>query len=297
MARSTQRIALRNILFLTDFSEPSAEALPFAAMIARAYGSKVTAVHVVTPSTYAALAADAAAAVLDAEEELANTEMARVAAALAGMAHETIIERGVSVWEVLSRILQENAVDLIALGTHGRTGVKKMLLGSSAEEVFRRTQVPVLSIGPGIKCGAHNGGRFHCVLFATKLNDIAKVAGPYAVSLAQENQSRLILLHVLPAPKPGKQARPTGPSVAEVIHRLEELVPKDAELWCRPEPTVEHGEPSAQILAVANRCGADLIVLGVRGLGVLAPVATRVERAVAYDVVAHAPCPVLTVRG
>ena len=297
MASSTQRIALKNILFLTDFSEPSAEALPFAAMIARAYDSRVTALHVVTPSTYAALAADAAAAVLDAEEELANTEMARVAAALAGVAHETIIERGVSVWEVLSRILQENEVDLIALGTHGRTGLKKMLLGSSAEEVFRRAPVPVLSIGPAVKCGVHNGGRFHSVLLATELSDVSKVATPYAISLAQENQSRLTLLHVLPTPKPGKPSRPAGLSVAEAIHQLEELVPKDAELWCRPEPAVEHGEPSTQILAVANRCGADLIVLGVRGMDVLAPPVTRVEHAVAYKVVAEAPCPVLTVRG
>jgi nucleotide-binding universal stress UspA family protein len=81
------------------------------------------------------------------------------------------------------------------------------------------------------------------------------------------------------------------------LHRLETLVPTDAELWCRLEPTVEHGEPGREILATAKRCGADLIVLGVRGMDTLTSVATRMERAIAYDVVAHAPCPVLTVRG
>ena len=297
MAASTQRIALRNILFLTDFSEPSAQALPFAAMIARAYESRVTVLHALTPSNYAALPENGARAAIDGEEERANAEMARIAAALDSVPCETLIERGASFEEVFLRVLQENQVDLIALGTHGRTGLKKMLIGSSAEEVFRRARVPVLSIGPCVTHGAHNGGRFHCVLFATELNDISNAAAPYAVSLAQENQSRLILLHVLPAPKPGKQSRPYGLSVAEAIHQLEELMPRDAELWCRPEVVVEHGEPGAQILATAESHGADLIVLGVRGLNVAAPVDGRAERATAYGVVAHAPCPVLTVRG
>ena len=62
---------------------------------------------------------------------------------------------------------------------------------------------------------------------------------------------------------------------------------------------MQHGAPAEQILATANQCGADLIVLGVlgvRGLDALTGVATHLNRAIAYDVVAHAPCPVLTVR-
>jgi len=297
LVQANHRISLKNILFLTDFSEPSAAALPFATMIARAYGAKVTALHVLLPSVYEYMAAESGPIVRDDQEDLAKAEMDRVEAALAGGPREAIIERGANVWEVLSRILIEREIDLIALGTHGRTGFKKALIGSAAEEVFRRTVVPVLTIGPGVQSGAHNGGRFHCVLFASALDAVSRAAAPYAVSLAQENQSRLVLLHVLPAPKPGKQVKPTVLSVAEAIHQLEELVPKDAELWCRPDPTVEHGDPGAHILATANRCGADLIVLGVRGLDAAAGLATRVERATAYNVVAHAPCPVLTVRG
>jgi nucleotide-binding universal stress UspA family protein len=75
------------------------------------------------------------------------------------------------------------------------------------------------------------------------------------------------------------------------------MVPAEAELWCRPEAMVQHGDPVEQILATANQCGADLIVLGVRGLNALAGVATHLKRAIAYNVVAHALCPVLTVRG
>lgn len=295
--QANKRIVLKNILFLTDFSESSATAIPFATSIARAYGSVVHALHVLLPSAYTYMTPDVAGTLLDDQEDRARAEMQRVESELVGLPRETIIERGSAVWPVLSQVLKEREVDLIVLGTHGRTGAQKLPLGSSAEEVFRRARVPVLTIGPAVKTGAHSGGKFRCVLFATDFNAVSVVAAPYAISLAQENQARLILLHVLPTPKPGKAARPVEPSVAEAMHQLELLVPQDAELWCRLEPTVSHGEPGREILATADRCGADLIVLGVRGMDTLTGVATRLERAIAYDVVAHAPCPVLTVRG
>jgi nucleotide-binding universal stress UspA family protein len=193
--------------------------------------------------------------------------------------------------------LQEREVDLIVLGTHGRTGLKKLMFGSTAEEVFRRTTVPVLTVGPAVRRPAHNEEQFQCVLFATDFNSVSSVAATYAMSLAQENESRLVLLHVLPAPKLGKSNRSVDLSVAEALHRVQDVLPRDAELWCRPELVVEHGKPGAQILATAERRGADLIVLGVRGMDRLAEFAARTDRAVAYEVIAHAPCPVLTLRG
>ncbi len=295
--QANKRISLKNILFLTDFSEPSGAALPFASAIARSYGSVVHALHVLLPSAYTYMAPEVATTLLDDEEDRARAEMQRVEAELMGLPRETIIERGSAVWPVLSEVLKQHEIDLIVLGTHGRTGVQKLLLGSSAEEVFRRSRVPVLTIGPAVKNGAHNGGRFRCALFATDFNAVSKVAAAYAVSLAQENQAHLVLLSVLPKPRQGKASVSGDLSIAEVIHRLQELVPQEAELWCRPEAMVQHGNPAEQILAAANECGADLIVLGVRGMDALTGIATRMQRAIAYDVVSQAPCPVLTVRG
>ena len=293
----SKRIGLKNVLFLTDFSQPSTAALPFAAMIARSYGAKVTALHVLVPSAYTYMTPEMGVDLLDAQDDAAKSEMEKVEAEFAGLPREVILERNTGVWPVLSKMLQERDIDLIVLGTHGRTGLKKAVFGSTAEEIFRRTAVPVLTIGPGVRTGAHNGGRFHCVLFATDFNAVSSAAAAYAMSLAQENQSRLVLLHVLPAPKPGKAKKAVELSVAEALHRIADLLPGDAELWCRPEPNVEHGEPGAEILATAERCGADLIVLGVRGMDMLTEMVTRVERATAYEVIAHARCPVLTVRG
>ncbi len=295
--QASKRINFKHVLFLTDFSEPSTDALPFATAIARGYGSRVHAVHVIVPTGYTYMTPDVAGQLLDDQEEMAKTEMDRVEAQLIGLPRDTVIERGTNLWEVVSRLVKEREIDLIALGTHGRTGLKKALLGSSAEEVFRRSRVPVLMSGPAARVGAHNGGRFRRVLFATDFNVVSSVAAPYAVSLAQENQAQLILLHVLPLPKPGKTSKPGCLSVAEATHRLEDLVPPEAELWCRPRALVEHGDPAKRILTAAKDCGADLIVLGVRGIDTLASVATRMRKDTAYEVVAHAPCPVLTIRG
>ena len=293
----SKRVSFKNILFLTDFSEPSCDALPIATAIARAYGSTVHAVHVLLPSSYTYMTPEMAPVLLGGQEELARREMQCLEAQLMGQACETIIERGSSLWEVVGRLLKEREIDLIVLGTHGRTGFKKALLGSAAEEMFRRSPVPVILSGPDARTGAHSGGRFRCLLFATDFNAVSSLAAPYAISLAQENQAQLILVHVLPLENPRKSHKPDDLSVAESIHRLKSLVPAEEELWCRPRAVVERGEPAAQILAAAEQHGADLIVLGVRGVDGTAGIATRLQRDVAYDVVAHAQCPVLTVRG
>jgi nucleotide-binding universal stress UspA family protein len=297
IVQTSKRIALNNILFLTDFSDSSETAVPFATSIARAYGSTIYVLHVLLPSAYTHMAPEEAASLLDHEDERARAEMERVEAQFSGLPSELTIERGPGVWPVLAEVLKQREIDLIIMGTHGRTGIQKLLLGSSAEEIFRRSHAPVLTIGPAVRSGSHSGGRFRCVLFATDFNAVSAASISFAVSLAQENQSRLVLLHALPIRKPGKAERDGDLSIAEALHQLQELVPAEAELWCRPEAMVRHGDPTEQILAAANQCGADLIVLGVRGIGRLARGATRLDRAIAYQVVVNATCPVLTVRG
>ena len=291
-----KRISLKNILFLTDFSEPSSVALPFAASIARSYGSAVRALHVILPSPYTYMTPEAADILLKDQEESAAAEMQRVEAELLDVPHETIIERDTGVWPILSEMLEQRDIDLIVMGTHGRTGLQKVLVGSSAEEVFRRSNVPVLTIGPTVRSGAHNGGRFRCILFATDFHAASFAAAPYAISLAQENQSRLVLLHVLPKPGNRNAYKADERSVAEALHHLYQLVPEEAELWCRPDAIVWHGEPGSQILAAAQEYKADLIVVGARAVESLTPIASHLTRATAYKVVSRSTCPVLTVK-
>lgn len=291
-AQAGRRIELKNILFLTDFSEPSEAALPYAESIAREYGCVIHALHVLTPALYTFTAPELTADAIAAQEESAERDMIRLTAQLTGVPNQAIILRDAQLWPALEGVVKERDIDLIVLGTHGRTGAQKMLLGSVAEEIFRRSRVPVLTIGPWTRAGAHNAARFLRVLFATDFTPESLAAAPYAISLAQENQARLVLLHVIPdqAPKVGQ------PSVADIMHRLYTMVPKDAELWCRPEAIVEYGDVAQKILDAAKERGADLIVIGVRSAAGRLGAATHLEGSVAHKIVAHAGCPVLTVR-
>ena len=96
----------------------------------------VHALHVLLPSVCTYMTPDIAVTFLDDEEDRARAEMQRVEAELMVVPRETSIERGSGVWPVLSRVLEESEIDLVVLGTHGQTGMQKVLLGSSAEEMF-----------------------------------------------------------------------------------------------------------------------------------------------------------------
>jgi len=291
------RLVLKNLLFLTDFSEPSELAVPFAVALAREYEAKLHALHVLTPAALSYGNPESAAAAIDGIEERALEEIQRLDAQFGGSSHEIHLVHAESVWSAVEKMLADKDIDLIILGTHGRTGAMKLLLGSVAEEIFRRADVPVLTIGPSVKNGIHNGGRFHRVLYATDFTPEAQAGAPYAISLAEENQSRLLLLHVMRDPADRKADQTAQDSAANVMHQLYEIVPESAEIWCRPEATVRFGPPAERILDTARELEADLIVLGVRNPGQRMSAATHLERATAHKVVANAACAVLTVRG
>lgn len=295
-AKASEPVSFKNVLFLTDFSEPSEAALPFAIGIARAYGSKAFVLHVLLPDPLLYSTPTSVAVVDEAQEDAAKASMQLVASRLAGLPYETVLEWGAGVWPNVEQALKSHDIDLIVVGTHGRTGAEKLLLGSVAEEIFRRSPVPVLTVGPAVSKGIHGAARFHCVLFATDFSAHAHTALPYALSLAQENQARLTLLHVLPY-----DAR-SGPSLNQTamaagLSKLKDLIPDGTDNWCQPETLIESGEPAVRILEVAKRQGADLIVLGVRNIAEHLGAATHLARATAHKVVAHSECPVLTVRG
>ena len=290
------RISLRNVLYLTDFSEPSEAALPFAEAIAREYRCRIHALHVITPAMYAYATPELAGSALASQEECAERDMLKLAAQLTGLPHETIVERAIGVWPAVEQALKQYDTDLIVLGTHGRTGAAKFLLGSVAEEIFRRSHVPVLTIGPRVRNGIHGGARFHRVLFPTDFTPESLAATAYAVSFAQENEAGLILLHVIRGRTREVENERNPISVANALHELGELVPEAAELWCRPETVIDYGNPAEKILAVAQQRDADLIVLGVRDAANRLGAATHLELTTAHKVVAHAQCSVLTVR-
>ena len=290
---AASEIKLDNILYLTDFSEPADAALPFATALAREYGSKVYALHVLRPDVYTCMAPEFSNVVTPGLEQAAETKMQQIESRLNGLPHESIIEWGADVFPTLQRVVRKNDIDLVVLGTHGRRGVQKFFLGSVAEEIWRRASVPVLTIGPGVS-RARNSERLHCVLFVTDFTAESLAALPHAVSMAREYRAHLVLLHVIRQFNQNEIWNEL--TSADAIYHLSQILPPDARLWNRPELVIKHGEPAKNIIDTAVSCGADLIVLGVCG-GDHSGIATHLGGATAHEVVLNATCPVLTVRG
>jgi nucleotide-binding universal stress UspA family protein len=291
----SSRVSIKRILYLTDFSEPSEEAVPFVMSIARNYGSVVTALQILTPPPLVCSMPEASDEVAVSEEELAQSEMLKLDSQLSGVAHETSLEWGGNIWATVAQAIQDTRADLLVLGTRGRTGAEKLALGSVAEEVFRKSVVPVLTIGPSISRGAHRYGEFHRVLLATDFEPSASAAARYAMSFAQESQARLTLLHVVRKRRGAPKSSAIG-SIAEIMHRLSDMIPEDAELYCRPEPVVEYGDPATSILRAAKDRAADIIVLGVHLGGLELTQKLHLECATAHKVIVQSTCPVLTAR-
>ncbi len=289
------RIQLNNILFATDFSPASDVAVAYASALAKHYGAKLYALHVrppvvnpmTPPVTWKSL------------EEAANREseldIQKLLNLFAGLQPEILINDG-DLWSNIEAIMQGTQVDLIVMGTRGRSGVARFVLGSTAERIFRQATCPVLTVGPHSPVRPNSPGEFSHIVFATDFTPESIAAAPFAISLAQEYQAYLTLLHVVEEPKTNELVRP-----AELItsseHLLRNLVSPDAELWCVPQFVVERGDVAEKILDLASRSKADLIVLGVRQQGGFPGAATHLPIAIAHKVVSHAPCPVLTVRG
>jgi len=285
----------RNILYLTDFSPCSDAALTWAVSVAKANRAKVYALHVVIPDTLVFLAPGSPGVVLDMHEEWARGQMERIESQLAEVEHETLIERGGDLWKVIESKLQQFKVDLVVLGTHGRTGLRKVLMGSAAERVLRHSPVPVITVGPAVHDGRTHDGKFQKLLLATDFAEGSAETANYAISFAERNRSNLTLVHVCKTNKRGTREKTKELSIAEALYQLQEMVPGRDAIQIRPDALVECGDPGDRILEVAKRCGADLIVMGIHNSHRVFA-ATHMEISTAHDVVAHSICPVLTVR-
>lgn len=291
---SVKRIRFSNILLATDFSAAANAAAPYGAKIAEYYGSKLFVLYVRPP----AINPNTQPASWRKEEEAARFKEEQQRGELLGMfpglEPEIMIEDG-DLWSNLNVAIEKNNIDLIVIGTRGRSGLGKLLLGSTAEEIFREAPCAVLTVGPHVSAMPERNGEITRILFATDFSP-ESAAARYAVSLAQEYQAQLQLLHVIEDPKADELVRPADLAKA-TEQRLRGLIPEEAKLWCVPEYIVEQGKVAETILNVAAREKAELIVLGVRQPRGVPGAATHLSTATAHQVVSHAICPVLTIRG
>ena len=145
-AAAKTAVGFRNILFATDFSAAAANAIPYVKRIAKHYEANLVVLHVhpsavnpmTPPETWAADAAEEEARDQRHREELLNI--------FAGVPTQVRIEEG-GIQSSLQTAIEKNNIDLVVIGTRGRTGFGKLLLGSVAEEILRTVTCPVLTVG------------------------------------------------------------------------------------------------------------------------------------------------------
>jgi len=289
------RIQLKNILFTTDFSPAAAAALPYAGELAKHYGAKLYALHVRAPVINPMTPPAGWPALERAAEEEERERRETLHNAIPGIEPTVLIEDG-DFWTNVKYVVDEKHIDLIVMGTRGLTGVGKFFLGSAAEEIFRDASCPVLTIGPHAPAEPARGGKVTRILYAANFLHDRIPAAEYALSLAQEYQAHLTLLHVIEEPKVGELVVPQD-LIESSERQLAGIVPKDAELWCVPDFVVERGAVAEKILEVARNRRADLIVLGVHQATGFPGAASHLPISTAHKVVSEAMCPVLTVRG
>jgi len=290
---SRAEFPLRNVLLATDFTPSSQTALLYALSVAHRSHSRIVMAHVVSPGGQRLFGQDAVQRAVDSAWREAQSEITNllIEGKLEGLTHEVVVRQG-EVWPEIEKLIAEYNIDMLVTGTRGRSGVWKMLLGSTAESIFRQASCPVLTVGPRLANPNPPIDGPKRVLYSTGFARQSLYAGGFALALAQRQQAAIAMLHVINEVENDSPQRR-----AELEHeakgKLSSLIPHDSGLPSQPDVFVSFGPTAEAILQLASDWRPDLIVMGVRRHE---RDARRITWATAYNVVAHAPCPVLTVR-
>lgn len=304
-------IEIRRILCPIDFSDYSRRALDHAIAIARWYESTITVLHVfsIAPAAvYAPGPAGFEAIVLtsvDREQLLADVARFAGAESASPNGVQPVVREGNVATEILKHAADMNA-DLLVMGTHGRSGFERLVLGSITEKVLRRARCPVLTV-PRHHPDAvpATRGLFTRMLCPIDFSDCSMHALHYALSLAQEADAHLTVLHVM------AYALEDTPDMYdttitderlsladyrrrredEARQRMNDSLPKTVGEYCSVETMIVRGKPSRAILRIAGERESDLIVIGVQGRGAAD---LMFFGSTTHHVVREATCPVLT---
>lgn len=285
-------IDLARILYATDFSAASLTALPLVSTVARQYKSDVFLANIWSPVPYTLVTPENASTLDQTQEEEARAQAREVlnSPELSGLNATVILEPGSPVVE-LKRIVRQQKIDLVIVGTHGRTGFKHLLMGSVTEELLRSLPCPVLTVGPNVTKQSMESAAIKQILFPTDLSEESRTVFPYVASLASQYRALLTVLHVLPVelvrnPDANTLAEPLRLEMQKTFYPL--IDPRSP-----AEFVIDCGDPVERILAHAESGKAGLIGLGVRRAG---DIIAHFRNTVTYRVLLGAHCPVLTAR-
>lgn len=306
-------IEIRRILCPIDFSDYSRRALDHAIAIARWYGSTVTALHVFPLAPVMAYPPGAPGyepfvlTSVDRSRLLEDMKSFIAAESAPGVSLDAVIRQGSPATEILDHAGALPA-DLLVIGTHGRSGFERLLLGSVTERVLRKATCPVLTVPRGQADAVPAAPvLFRQILCPVDFSASSMHALNHAMSMAQEADAHLTVLHVMTYEH---EYGPEAPGVAagadeltlarfrqqyedNARQRLREAVPDTVAAYCSVDTMITGGKPGHEILRVATDRQSDLIVIGVQGRGVAD---LMFFGSTTQQVVRQAACPVLTLR-
>jgi nucleotide-binding universal stress UspA family protein len=296
-------IQINRILCPIDFSECSYRALHHAMAVARWYEASVTVLHVFTNVPNMEVPGVPLA---DPDHELLIKRMQ----AFAGVAPPPVPVNFVArcAPDVRREILAEAETllaDLIVIGSHGRSGFERLLLGSVTEKVVRKSSCPIMVVppyapdadGPGLTHGVRPR-----ILCAIDFSDASLGALEYAISLAEETDAELTLFHSIEVPPELREPIPVpadfnidqchAAAEAACLQRLRALVPPPVRTYCQVKTAVSEGAAYRQLLRLSAEQPTDLIVMGVHGRGAVDLLLFGSNTA---RVIRAATCPVLII--
>jgi nucleotide-binding universal stress UspA family protein len=260
------------------------------------------------------MAPEAAAEVLTGVKELAALKIAGLMKSnyRGDVPYQAIVQEG-AIDDTLLEIVERKGVDLVVLGTHGRRGLDQLMLGSVAEKVFRLARCPVLTVGPNVTPFTPEAPPFKHILYPMELSADVPDAAAHARTIVKNYDAELTFLNVIKHSLTTSDERawinmaaqhwfdviaklPESPYLDAQMARvhLKDLITPQFDFASTWEAAVELGSPADMILKVATDKASDLIIIGARGAGALARLATHFG-SIAHKVVAHAVCLVLTV--
>lgn len=296
---------IKRILCPIDFSDASRRALDHATVVARWYGARLTAMHVVSPLFVpmppVLFAEPAPATTPHLSEAETDDVAARVRtwlgpAAQAGVDADVRIEEGN---QPASHVLAYAAAwpaDLIVLGTHGRSGFDHLLLGSVTEKILRKAPCPVMTVPP--PAASASTLPYKRILCPVDFSPPSLAALRVAKSMAKEADASLTIANAvewvegeLPVNSPFDYAEFRRQFEQDLERRLDALITQDERTWCRPSTKLLHGKPYEAILGLARAEDVDLIVMGVHSRNALDRL---LFGSTTNHVVRQATCPVLT---
>jgi nucleotide-binding universal stress UspA family protein len=294
------KINFNNILCATDLSDLSTIAISSGVALAKEFNAKLFVCHIVDLSTTAAYGD-----IIFAPLELQNKTIGYTHGQLEQMMQNQTIN-----WEPLvtaghppdeiSKFVAMHQIDLVVSATHGRSGLKRVFLGSVTERLMRILPCPLLIVRSieGVETFVGKSPlAFKKILVGCDFSSFSELAFKYGLSLAQDFESELHLVHVIETPSYKDVLKsPVSSSETNLYDQLSEklssMIPEESAVWCRPKTILLAGRPYEEIIKYALLNSIDLIILGIRGRNLIEVLMTgsttdRVSR--------QGPCPVLSV--